>query len=410
MGFSGCRFFQPAPPELVYTPNIACGMKERQVPGGDLLRLPYLQSVTASGAVIAWVTRTAGVPKLRVGSRNSLQNEVAPTSRDIGVGGKPATLHAAELRGLAPATRYCYEIRSGSEVLATSLSFQTAPAASGAPISFFAFGDFGTGSQAQLELRDQMRAVSSDIDLWISTGDNAYGAGTFDQYENNVFRVYGDLFHRIPFFPSAGNHDYRTDQGAPYLANFFLPENAWRAKDKERYYSFDWGPVHFVALDTEEPLSEISETARDDMQDWLAADLSGTQKPWKIVFFHKPPYTSHPKRTPNLEARKLLIPVLERHGVQVVLTGHNHFYERFHPVREGQVTTMQEGGITYLTTGGGGAAVYSTGKNPLLAKGVKANHFLIGTVSECSVLFRAVGLNGREFDRFSYNRCAAPNP
>ena len=410
MGFSGCRFFQPAQPDLIYTPHASCGIKDRQTPGGDLLRLPYLQSVTQSTAVIAWVTRTPGDPKLRVGAAKSLQSAASLASRGIVVHGKPATLHAAELRGLAPGTRYCYEIASGSEMLATSLSFKTAPATPGAPLSFFAFGDFGNGSQAQFELRDQMRAVSADIDLWISTGDNAYGAGRYDQFEDYVFQVYGDLFHRIPFFPSPGNHDYRSDDAAPYLTNFFLPENAWRSKDKERYYSFDWGPVHFVALDTEDPLLEISETAGDDMQDWLAADLAATKKPWKIVFFHKPPYTSHPKRAPNLKARELLVPVLEEHGVQIVLAGHNHFYERFYPLRNGRRTTMQEGGITYLTTGGGGAPVYRTGQNPLLAKGVKANHFLIGTVTDCSVLFRAVGLNGREIDRFTFNRCAAQKP
>ena len=116
----------------------------------------------------------------------------------------------------------------------------------------------------------------------------------------------------------------------------------------ELYYSFDWGNVHFVGLDTE--LTGPEQAA------WLDADLAATDKPWKIVFGHKPPYSSGEHGSDGA-FRNHFVPLIEKHGVQLVLNGHEHDYERTRPIEN----------VTYVVTGGGGRHLRSVGTSGFTA-------------------------------------------
>ena len=110
----------------------------------------------------------------------------------------------------------------------------------------------------------------------------------------------------------------------------------------ERWYSFDWGDVHFVALD--------SERTGPVQAAWLDADLTANQLPWTIVYWHKPPFSSGEHGSDGA-TRAQFVPILEKHKVPLVLNGHDHDYER----------TTPQNGVTYVVTGGGGVGVRPVG-------------------------------------------------
>src|SRR3972149_2517686 len=154
-----------------------------------------------------------------------------------------------------------------------------------------------------------------------------------------------------PVYPVLGNHE---NDSPNYFPLFDLPGN-------ERWYSFDSGPLHVVGLDVVfssfEPGSE--------QYRWLEQDLASTTHPWKLVFMHFPPYSSSRPQGSNEEAQRYLVPLFEKYGVQLVVSGHAHNYER-----------SMLNGVTYLVAGGGGAPLHVSGKGPLTIYSETTYHFV----------------------------------
>ena len=342
-------------------------------PAPSIRRQPYLQQVTASSAMIGWVTTTP------------LGEEVAITRPDgvevATVGAEPQaskqrrpdeTQMWARVTGLEPGTIYCYAIQRDGSVVAKT-GFRTAPAADDpAPIRFLAFGDSGGGGSDQYMLRDRMLEVP--YDLIVHTGDVAYERGTLAQFEDHVFAVYQDIFKNVPFFPVPGNHDYKTDRARPYREVFALPGDSG-----ERWYSYDWGRIHFAALDTNQDYATQAA--------WLDRDLAASRAPWKIVYTHAPLYSSG-NHGSDTKLRKLIAPILEKHGVQLVLSGHDHHYER----------TLPQRGTAYVVTGGGGRGTYHVNESRFTAFADSVIHFLVVEVGTEQLVLHAIDATGVEFD------------
>ncbi|HXE73163.1 MAG TPA: metallophosphoesterase, partial [Candidatus Nitrosotenuis sp.] len=257
-------------------------------------------------------------------------------------------------------------------------SFRTA-APAGRSFRFAALGDCGAGTPAQAQIA--ARIVADRPELVVLTGDIAYDEGSARQLQERFFIPYRQLLARIPFFPCLGNHDVRTRDGAPYLEAFHLP-------GRERYYSFDWGDVHFVALDSNLPFGPG--TAQDR---WLASDLAAAGRPWKVVYFHHPPYSSGPHGS-SQALRQAWTPLFARHGVQLVLSGHDHIYQRSRPIE----------GVTYVVTGGGGASLYSVGPAEWSVAAASRHHYLRLEAGPSSLKGEAVDAAGQTFDRFELSR------
>jgi len=275
--------------------------------------------------------------------------------------------------GLEPSTIYCYTVADGSGQLTPRAGFRTAPAAdSTKPVRFLAFGDSGGGGDDQHVLRDEMDTVP--YDLIVHTGDVAYDSGTIGEFEDNVFGVYADLFKSIPFFPAAGNHDYETMQGAPFRSVFALPGDSG-----EKWYSYDWGQVHFASIDTE---ADYKTQAT-----WLDQDLAASKAPWKIVYLHRPPYSSG-EHGSDMPLREALAPVFEKHGVQLVLAGHDHDYERM----------KTQGGVDYVVTGGGGRGTRPVGSSSFTAFSDDVIHFVYVEIEGDKLVLHAIDGTGKEFD------------
>ena len=377
-----------------------------------LMRDPYLQQVTANGAVVVWTTRQPGAASVRYGAGGgapttvSAQTEVF-TAAQTGLA-FDFYQHQARLTGLSPSTRYTYDVLMANvDVTPGQDAFTTAPTTGTGTVRFIAFGDSGVGSTAQRQLA--LRMADDPFDLAIHTGDVAYGSanttggGSYAQYDDWVFGVYGPWLRSHPIFPTIGNHDEEIGFARAYRDVFVLPENGVSSTypdHAERYYSFDYGPVHFVVLDTE---LAFTDPARRQVQlAWLEADLSSTNQPWKIVSVHKPAYSASTGHGSELSVRQAFSPVFERHGVQLVIDGDDHNYERTVPLREFEANG---GAVTYVVTGGGGALLYPSGTDYWTARSASVHHFVHVTVASCSLQLTTRAVDGSVVETFGIDRC-----
>lgn len=337
----------------------------------ELRRLPYLQATSDHATHVLFTT--AGDGPIQVDVETAAGVVVATVPAEIDVDAHPANARQrrAVVDGLAQRTVYCYRVRGPAGELVGRSGFRTAPSAGGChPIRFVAFGDSGSGSTYQWALAAQLATVP--FDLIVHTGDLAYGRGRRSEIEANFFAVYAGLLRHLPAFPVAGNHDYSTEDAAPFREVFDLPAN-------ERWYSFDWGDVHFVALDTERVDAAQAE--------WLDADLAANRRPWTIVYLHRPPFSSGTHGS-HLGARETFAPIFERHHVALVLAGHDHDYER----------TKAVGGVHYVVTGGGGRGTRSVGTSSFTAFATEVIHFVYVTVDAQRLTLHAIDGTGGEFD------------
>lgn len=400
---------RPPLPDAGHGPAGPCGLP-RFPESTTLRRRPYLQSVTARSATIAWTTFDGAHTRLRLAepqAPGAIEIESVRESFPATRTGDAVdyTAHVVDLNRLRPATEYCYEILDGDTVLATGLSFRTAPAPTGRPVRMLVFGDSGTGVPGQLQLRDRM--LERRYDLFLHLGDIAYPTGTFDQYERFFFDVYWDLLHAVPVFPAVGNHDILTAGGRPYLDVYYLFEDTLRPADRERYYSFDWDDIHLVSLDSNpEMLATVSEEAQDDMLDWLRADLAASRATWKIAFFHHPAYSSGPHGS-TWQVQSMILPILEENGVDLVLNGHDHDYERSVPIWQGAPALPGDRrAITYVVAGAGGGTLYGTVPGWFTATTDWMNFsFLDLEIAGCTATGRAITASGDEIDAFTLNGC-----
>ncbi|HSB92649.1 MAG TPA: metallophosphoesterase, partial [Flavitalea sp.] len=204
----------------------------------------------------------------------------------------------------------------------------------------------GTNSSAQANVRNAYQAYNGTnyTDVWMLLGDNAYNNGLDTEYGNNFFNVYeGSLTKNHVLWPAPGNHDYantgarQADHQIPYYDLFSLPtkgEAGGVPSNSEAFYSYDYGNIHFVSLDSygwEAGNTRLYDTTGAQAT-WLKQDLAANKQKWTVVYFHHPPYTkgSHNSDTEQelVSLRQKLVPILERYKVDLVLSGHSHSYER----------------------------------------------------------------------------------
>jgi len=360
-------------------------------------RKPYVQRVRRTGATISWATAEPGAATVKVFSPDGSSRSIPALSVHFRSGEQGASTefyrHWATIDSLDPATEYTYSIFLNSRDLspAGELRFRTSGQQS---FTFLAIGDSGTGSDDQKRLAATFQ--KDPAALVIHTGDLAYPTGTFDSYDRNYFDFYQEIMQRVPFFPVPGNHDYYDFAAEPYRALHDLPRANIAEKDQGRYYSFDWGDVHFISLDSNTPLEEAA-AGKGEMLEWLEADLAQTTKFWRVAVFHHPPYASGPNNGDPLTilARERIVPILDRYHVPLILSGHEHSYQRSVPIRNGE---PHENGAVYMTTGGGGATLYPVYDSPLVAASASVFHYLRIQVTGRRMRITAIDVEGKAFD------------
>jgi hypothetical protein len=303
-------------------------------PVSPVTRGPYLQRGSVTGMVVRWRTAAASDSRVRYGTDPLALTLVAddPTI---------TTEHAVTLAGLAPGTRYYYSVGSSAAVQAGGDAdhfLETSPATGGAgPTRIWVVGDSGTANGDARAVKDAYRSYARNdaADLMLMLGDNAYDSGTDAEYQAAVFDMYPEILRQTVLWPTFGNHDaVSADSGTGtgvYYDIFTMPtlgESGGLASGKEAYYSFDFANLHFICLDSQ----GSNRAPGSPMLTWLANDLLATTQDWVIAFWHHPPYSkgSHDSDLESdlTDMRQNVLPILEAGGVDLVLTGHSHSYER----------------------------------------------------------------------------------
>jgi hypothetical protein len=333
-----------------------------------LLRGPYLQLPTPTTMTIRWRTDQPGLSRVNYGTElSALDASVNATT--------PTTNHSVTLTNLLPATFYYYSIGLTNFTLTNGPTFRfRTPPVTGSRERFrvWVLGDSGYTNFSAVPVRDAYYefATNQYTDLWVMLGDNAYTGGTDGLYQNAVFNTYPTMLRQTPLVSTIGNQETAGSANPPatiaYFDIFSLPMRAelgGMASGSERYYSFDYGNVHFVCLDS----MSTSRAENGAMYLWLQADLEANTNEWLIAFWHHPPYSKGSNdsdaRPEQIEMRSNFVPLLEAHGVDLVLCGHSHSYERSYLLNGhyglsstfDPKTMLKDGGNGRVGSGGSGA-------------------------------------------------------
>jgi acid phosphatase type 7 len=300
----------------------------------NLTRGPYLQTGTSTSVIVRWRSDEATNSRVRLGAYPTKLTKIVDDAQ-------LTTEHIVQVTGLIPNTKYYYAIGSTTERLSggdAETYFSTAPkTGERVPFRTWVIGDAGTGTAGQAAVYSSYRTFTgtAKTNLWLQLGDNAYPDGTDADFQANVFNMYPDILRQSVTWPAFGNHDGHSanseSQSGPYYDMFSLPTNAEAggvASGTEAYYAFDYANVHFIVLDS----YRTDRALGAPMYNWLQADLRATRADWIIAIWHHPPYSkgAHDSDTEVelIEMRENFLPLLETHGVDLVLTGHSHSYER----------------------------------------------------------------------------------
>jgi len=231
-------------------------------------------------------------------------------------------------------------------------------------LKFAVLGDFGVGSKEQYQLGATMKRVHDAFPYELVTlvGDNLYGAERPQDFKKKFEDPYKPLLDAgVKFYASLGNHDDPQEQRNYKLFNM----------DGRQYYSFKPGKqnVRFFALE--------SSYLDPEQVAWFEKELKESTSDWKIPYFHHPPYSSGERHGSDSRIREVLEPLFLKYNVSVVLTGHDHFYERVKPQK----------GIVYFVVGSGGQ----------LRKGnIDRGSGLTAAGNDQDLVFMVVEINGDE--------------
>lgn len=368
-----------------------------------VVRGPFLQQTSATGTKV--VVKTDVAARAQVVAQAGAQSIVTPTS--------DGQSHVMTLTGLTPATEYSYVLRlDGADAGRWTFRTPGAPAtAEGRRAVIGVIGDMGSGgANARANVA---RLAQRRVQLLLTVGDNSYPEGAPAEWDPKFFQPAAPLLPYTTLAPALGDHEYLTPGATGYLGAFELPPQP----GGERYYSFDWGDLHVVVLDSNclDPLDpEPVGCTGAGMIQWLEQDLSRTSAPWKVVTLHRPAVASG-RYGPSPEVAAALIPVAERHGVDIVFQGHNHFYERTWPMRGGaavQRDYRSPRGPVYVSSGGGGDWVYDSPPNQPAWSAFRATAFqhLVMTLADGSLVVESIRPDGTVLDTFNIQKDVPPLP
>jgi hypothetical protein len=382
--------------------------------------------------------------------------------------------YAAKLEGLAFNTEIFYRVKLGEKMIREG-SFKTRATAD-QPVRFVLVGDMASGKPEQNGIAFQIGKVKPDF--LVALGDIVYSSGRVSQYLHHFWTSYNDvaapsatvgapLMRSIPFYPVIGNHDAtaaRLPETPDALGAFYFfhgplngpgagPWNTPLGKDEKtaaafraaagtsypalNVYSFDNGPAHIVALDSNNYTKEMADDAFEQVRPWLEKDLRASKARWKIVCFHAPAF--HTSKEHFVEQKmRLFEPVFEETGVDLVFAGHVHNYQRSKPLRftpkppvrdprgrvngEYQLDEQFDGvkntrpnGVIHIVSGGGGAKLYSVDFEktveqlkqdnpgnwvPFTTKYVADRHsFSVVDLKPNELTLRQIDIAGKEIDR-----------
>ncbi len=320
----------------------------------------YVGDITADSVLLAWGATEGRGNTIGRDSRPHGKATVRVGEQEHAVGDR----NWIRVAGLAPDREYSYEVRLEGRRIGDG-SVRTHPLRA-ERLAFIVIGDYGTGKPPQRRLAEVMarlvaerRQTDNPVRFVLTTGDNIYGTffyrmatGDDDRrWKLTFFEPYAPVLKHIPFYMTLGNHDgnesERRGDLPVQLDNFFFPRD-----QPARWYSFSFGGLaDFFALDTTTNSAQGPPRAayepEGEQHRWLRQVLAKSAAPWKIAYFHHPPFSAGPRHKGSRQELAHILELLRRYGVQVAFSGHEH---NFQLVRRNERT----GRIQYVITGSGG--------------------------------------------------------
>lgn len=347
-------------------------------------------SDSTSSIYITWNTESQEGSKVQYGLDQSYGSEAQGTEDDVG--GAMGIVHSAELTGLTPDTLYHYRVGDQATGWSDDHTFRTAPADQCTPFSFgIAADNRGNLSGTSTCWASVFEQISEQgVSFVINSGDLVMD-GSHDNEWKDFLDTSEPWMADVALIPCIGNHDDDSvdGDGALYNRIFTLPRN--NVDNTEDFYSFDYGNTHFAAI-------SMYTSDFNTQYAWLEQDLSTTTKMWKVVYFHTPVYSSGSHGSNEDGKTWGYIPLFDQYHVDLVFTGHDHIYERYKPMRGGQVVSSYDEGTCYMVSGGGGAAmdpIYSfRPKEDGLEVGDAKHHYVHITISNNIMHIRTQRVSG----------------
>jgi predicted phosphodiesterase len=292
-------------------------------------REPYAVMQTQNSITLKWQTPEFEIGKVEYGFfPDTFDKNINET--------KKIKKHSVTISNLNECTKYYYRVSSDSlKIDNENRSFKTL-CKNADNQKIWVIGDSGKSGKDQTKVYSQMLKLINnnfnELDMWVLLGDNAYRSGTQKQYNKNLFEPYKELVKRFVPWAIRGNHDAR--RWAFYNIWDFPTkgQSGGEASGSEHFYSIDNANLHLIMLDSE--IMRVD--ANSDMAAWLKKDLSANTKPWVVVALHTPPYTDGGHNSDSdydsggkmKKIRENLVPIFDEYGVDLVLSGHSHDYER----------------------------------------------------------------------------------
>jgi hypothetical protein len=417
----------------------------------EITRGPYLQLAHARGITVVWrASREHAQPRVKYwldGEEASLnvtkqvlvRKATGPNALSQVPDGE--VQYEATISRLKPSTSYRYAIYDGERLVTsknTELTFATHPEiGADKPARIWVVGDSGTGEQHQRDVHLAMRMFTKKepIDFYLHVGDMAYGKGTDKQFQERFFGPYQRTLQEKVCWASMGNHEGFSSSGktgvGPYYDAYVSPKKGEAGgvpSGTEAYYSFDYGNIHAICLNSH----DVDRRPQGRMAKWLIKDLAQTKAKWIVGFWHHPPYTkgTHDSDTEKqlVEMRQYIMPIMENGGVDLVLSGHSHIYERSMlidgayqtpttakgvvlddgdgnpdgdgPYRKSGKVTPHNGTVAIVTGHGGALGKNSKGVIPLMQRIVLDHGSTILDIDGDTLTGVMLDLNGKQRDRF----------
>ncbi|MFT5086605.1 MAG: hypothetical protein ACI906_002647 [Candidatus Latescibacterota bacterium] len=302
--------------------------------------------------------------------------------------------HIFTLEGLQPDVEYSYQIKSSGGLKSAQHRFRTLPVAP-EQYRLVALGDVRSLPHVWEKVSQRVFSEEKDALFIIGTGDYPADGSKYHEWIEQFFKPARSLLGHMPIWPAIGNHERTRGSGDPreleshFFSLFELPGN-------ERWYRVDYGYTTVLIID-----SNSSMEPGEEQYEWLRQELRSPRKRFTLVAFHHAPFTSGPHAlldsdgTPHEwpidQGRRFLVPLFEMYGVDLVLNGHDHLYER-----------SQKDGIYYVVTGGGGAPLYKINsvENPYQQVAQSVNHYTTLDVESTAITLSAIDADGRIIDWF----------
>jgi len=351
---------------------------------------PFLLHLSEDRAALMWETDIEGPGKISYGKNQKLEKciDTIPerVEYELQKAQKPAVkeiafIHKVWLKELEPGETYTYNVADGQDK-SESYEFRTAPAKT-SEVRFVVYGDSRSRPQTHRKIIEQI--IKAKVDFVVNTGDLVSRGRHYEQWGPQFFEPLKGLAESVPVYAVKGNHDL----GNGYFEKLLVPPG------QTANFAFDYGPLHYYCADN-------FSASNTKVLALITADTSSSARPWNFVSYHIPSlnFGGHWSDWGHPDA----LPALAKAGVDFVITGHSHQYERFRPVAPPPGTNGSF--VTYITSGGGGAGLYNVEPSLYHAYAKTIHHFCLFHIKANKLTMDTIDIDGQVIDHFEITKKA----